>query len=246
MSASKEVQVMHIGPLTDTPSPSSFVIKLMTYLRMAKIDYKEVHTTKSSSEGKMPFIVYNGVEMADSSFIIEFLNKEFNVDLNSRLSDCDKAISLAFQRLSEENLYWTVVYHRWFDGKKNFLAKFPFSGIMRAGFKVVAAVKLRPAFKANLQGHGMGRHSPEQIYRIAEKDITALSTFLGEKPFFMGENPTEVDAAIFGLMSQFAFAPVGTKEETLIKDEFPNITAYCERMRAKYWPDWDQLCAHKK
>ena len=248
MSDSQEasLQLMHVGSIIGVPSPSSFVLKLMTYLRMAKITYKVIETLKTSSKGKIPFIIYKGKEMTDSAFIIEFLNKEFKIDLNSGLSDTEKSVSLAFQRLCEENLYWNMVYHRWFDGKNKFFDKFVMSGVVKAGMKVFAAVKYKPHVKANLNGHGLGRHSPEEIYRIAEKDINALSTFLGEKQFLMGDEPTEVDAAIFGLMAQFAYVPIGIKEEILIKDKFPNIVEYCDRMKAKYWPDWDEHCAQTK
>ena len=50
--------------------------------------------------------MYNGKEYADSSFIIDFLNKERGVDLNSHLTEEQKAISRAFQKMNEENLYW--------------------------------------------------------------------------------------------------------------------------------------------
>ena len=246
MSNAKEVQLFHIGPVTEAPSPSSFVLKLMTYFRMTKIDYKVVETTRSSSKGKIPFIKYNGKEIADSTFIIELLNKEFDVDLNSSLSEIDKAVSIAFQRLCEENLYWSMVYHRWYDCKDKFFGKFVMSSVMKAGMKVAAAIKYKPAIKANLNGHGMGRHNEAEIYRIAEKDITSLSTFLGEKQYLMGDEPTEVDAVVFGLMAQFVYVQVGTKEEDLIREKFPNIITYCNRIKSKYWPDWDEHCAHQK
>jgi len=248
MSDSQEasVRLMHPGSITDAPSPSSFVLKLMTYLRMANINYTPIETLKSSSKGKIPFIMYKGKEITDSAFIIEFVNKEFKVDLNSGLSETEKAVSLAFQRMCEENLYWNMVYHRWFDGKEKFFEKFDVSGALKVGMKIFATLKFVPATKANLKGHGMGRHSADEIYRIGERDITALSTFLGEKQFFMGDEPSEVDAAIFGLMAQYVYVLIGAKEEDLIKEKFSNIIAYCDRMKAKYWPDWDELCSHKK
>ena len=44
--------------------------------------------------------------MDDSEFIIEFLNKEFNVDLNKHLTPEQKGIGRAVQKMVEENLYW--------------------------------------------------------------------------------------------------------------------------------------------
>ena len=59
-----------------------------------------------SSKGKFPWITYNGVEVADSQFCIEYLNKEFSVDLNENLSSLERSTARAFQMLVEENLYW--------------------------------------------------------------------------------------------------------------------------------------------
>ena len=51
-------------------------------------------------------MTYNGVDVADSQFCIDFLNKEFSVDLNKHLSAEQRAVALAFRKLIEEDLYW--------------------------------------------------------------------------------------------------------------------------------------------
>ena len=40
--------------------------------------------------------------------------------------------------------------------------------------------------------HGIGRHSSEEIHKIGCDDIQAISTFLGSKPYMLGEKPTLV------------------------------------------------------
>ena len=240
------IQLYHLMPLYTAPSASPFVVKLMTYLRMAKIDYSVVESRQNSSKGKSPFVLFNGKEIADTTFIINFLNKEMSVDLNSGLSECEKAISLAFQRLNEENLYWVLVHGRWHVKKEVFFTQFPISGFMRTGMRALAYLQIKPAMDANLHGHGMGRHSKEEIYSIAERDICALSTYLGEKQFFMGESPSEIDCTLFGTLVQFAYVKIGLKQETLLQEKYPNLLAYCDRMKEKYWPDWEEQCAKKK
>ena len=44
--------------------------------------------------------------MADSQLIINFLNKEYNVDLNKHLSPKEKATAWAIQKWLEEFTYW--------------------------------------------------------------------------------------------------------------------------------------------
>ena len=240
-----DITVYAYGRVYSTPALSPFVLKLLTYLRMADVKYNHVDTLKTSSKGKIPFITYKGKEVGDSTFIINFLNKELNIDLDSSLSVTDKAVALAFQRLCEENLYWLVVYYRWVVKKDKFFDHFPVSGLKKSGLKVYATISYQPTMKANLNGHGLGRHSKAEVDEIGEKDLSALSNFLGDKQFFMGDTPTSIDCTVFGLLAQFAYVIIGAEQEKLVAEKYSNLKAYCDRMRAKYWPDWDELCVSK-
>ena len=42
--------------------------------------------------------------------------------------------------------------------------------------------------------HGIGRHSSDEIHKIGCDDIRAISTYLGTKPYLMGESPTVVSS----------------------------------------------------
>ena len=68
--------------------------------------FQNEHDFESSSKGKTPFITYNGEDVADSQFCIEYLNKKLGHDFNSHLSKKEKAIARAFLKMTEENLYW--------------------------------------------------------------------------------------------------------------------------------------------
>ena len=62
--------------------------------------------TIAGPRGKIPWIEYNGLVMSDSQLIINYLNKEFNIDLNRHLSPKDKATAWAIQKWMEEFIYW--------------------------------------------------------------------------------------------------------------------------------------------
>ncbi len=49
---------------------------------------------------------YNEEEIADTSFCIEWLNQKYGVDLDSHLTAEEKAVSTAFHKLVEDDLYW--------------------------------------------------------------------------------------------------------------------------------------------
>ena len=59
-----------------------------------------------SPKKKSPWITYNGVDMGDSQLCIEFLMKEFNVDLSSHLSPLEKSQARAYLKLNEESMRW--------------------------------------------------------------------------------------------------------------------------------------------
>ena len=59
-----------------------------------------------SPKKKSPWITYNGVDIGDSQLCIEFLMKEFNVDLSAHLSALEKSQARAYLKLVEESLRW--------------------------------------------------------------------------------------------------------------------------------------------
>ena len=84
------------------PSLCHFVVKLETYLRMAKLPYEPCYSqvAEAGPTNKIPWIEYNGVTMGDSQLIIQYLNKELNNDLNKHLSPKDKAAAWAIQKMA--------------------------------------------------------------------------------------------------------------------------------------------------
>ena len=82
-------------------------LKLQTFLRMAKIPYENDYSSaKLSKKRKMPWIEFNGQEIAGSNFCIRFLEKEFQVDVDSHLSVTERAIGHGILTMLEENTYW--------------------------------------------------------------------------------------------------------------------------------------------
>ncbi|KAL9961704.1 hypothetical protein ACROYT_G030701 [Oculina patagonica] len=98
--------VLHqFAPTELTVNPSPPCIKLETFLRMTEIQYGNDYGLKFSKKGKVPWIEFNGQEIADSNFCIEFLKKEFHVDVDSHLSAAEKAIAHSVRTMLEENTY---------------------------------------------------------------------------------------------------------------------------------------------
>ncbi|KAK6187009.1 hypothetical protein SNE40_006262 [Patella caerulea] len=223
------------GPFA--PSLSPFPLKLETYFRMAKLEYKNSHERKSSKKGKIPFIEFEGQEVNDSSLIIEFINDKYKIDLNSHLTPSERGIARAFQKMAEENLYWCVALHRWVYDNKDWMRDVV--GVPKLFVWIVGR-----KIKSEADGQGIGRHSYDEMIRIEEADIKAMSDFLDDKQFFFGDKPCETDCALFGQLSQLRWQLPGTKAEYFVNEKYTNLRDYCDRMKTTFWPDWDDCITH--
>ncbi|XP_046581782.1 failed axon connections homolog [Haliotis rubra] len=235
----RDTVVLHqIGRGPYAPSLTPFAVKLETYLRMARIPYQNVHGLKVSSKGKVPWIEYNGKAVADSTLCIDFLNEKLEVDLHQHLSPRDKGAAMAMQVMTEEHLYWFLALFRYqYDNDKTFIKQ-----TSKIGWIVVPIIKYMVAKATWYQG--LGRHTEEEVTQMFKKELQALSDFMGERKFLMGDEPCESDCAVFGQLSQLYWHFLGTGHENLIRDKYPNLAAYCNRMKETFWPDWDQCITH--
>ncbi|GAB1608545.1 failed axon connections homolog [Argonauta hians] len=226
--------ILHLIPrIKEAPNISPFAIKLETYLRMAKLPYQVEYTAKLSPKNKSPWITYNGEVVSDSQFIIEYLNKKFNIDLNSNLTAEQQGIARAMQKMVEENLFWALALIRFVycysDPSLQKLIPVP---------KIVIWNVKRIILKQSYC-QGLGRHSQSEVEKIAMEDLKALSHFIGEKKFLMGEEPCETDCAIFGIIAVTRQMPESSICTKMIEDGiYPNLTKYFDRLKDLYWPDW--------
>ncbi|KXJ12860.1 Failed axon connections-like [Exaiptasia diaphana] len=239
------VLILHVFPrFGSVVNVSAPCMKLETYLRMAKIPYECDHSFKTSSKGKLPWIEYNGQEIADSNFCIEFLNREFGVDVDDHLSDEQKGIARAVLVMLEENTYWTLVHYRWCSEHANEIRDLAFANLPLP-IRIPVFWSYKRTLKSELYGHGIGRHTPEEIYGIAEKDLKAVSSILGEKRFLFGDKPCLADAALFSLVSNFIFTAPNSTQGKLILTQLKNLDDHTEQMKELFYPDWDDVVVGK-
>ena len=230
------ITLYQFQPVFGLPNASPFCMKVENYLRMAHLPYEIAPRANhfKAPKGKLPYIRDNGKIIADSSFIIEYLKATYGDPLDAKLNSLEVAQVLALRRMMEENLYWVLAYWRWVEpqGWKVTKAEFfkPVPALLRGPISALA----RRGVTRQLWGHGMGRHSAEEVYHIGNTDITALADFLRDKPFFMGENPTSLDATAYAFLANITLVPMDSalKQYAL---KYPQLEAYCKRMKARYY-----------
>jgi hypothetical protein len=214
---------------------SPFCMRLEVFCKLANIEYEftplmNSKEMKLAPKGKFPYITTkDGKKIGDSSFIIEYLTKEYNITLDNHLSDKEKAVSHAFTKLCTEELYWVILYLRWFDPKGWNITKEAYFGAAPKLLRNFIAEKIKKDLYKQFYGHGMGRHSHDEIYHLGVIGVTAIREYLGDNNFFMGDKPTTIDSCIYSFIANF-MEPIDNPVKSFILEN-KNLIDYCERMR---------------
>lgn len=241
--------ILHqLPPVKDIVSRSPQCLALETFVKMAGIPYvneyeEKAHDVTKENKGKIPYVVYKKKKVEGLKSCINFLKKEFDVETDKHLTPRDEAVTHAFRTMIEESTNWSLVYYRWVDNygeSKKMFSKLP------PVLNVVSPKMFQNKCKKSIESHVIGRHNREELYNIAEQDLTALSAFLADKEYFMGELPSSFDAVVFGLLANFDYGAVGSPQQTLIRDKLPNLHEFSERMKLNYWLDWSDICGADK
>lgn len=231
------IRLHQFAPAFGLPNASPFCMKLETYLRMVGLPYELVNSgdVLRAPKGKLPFIDDGGTRVADTSFIIEYLKGRYGDTLDARLTPAQRAEATAFQRLLEEDLYWTVVQTRWVEDAGWQKTREAFFGALPMPLRWILPPLARRGLRSEMRGHGMGRHSAAEIHAIGCRDVTAVADFLADKPFMLGNEPTSLDASAYAFLANLMWAPVDSPIQRHARAR-PTLEAFCQRMKARYFP----------
>lgn len=235
--------ILHTAPsFEELPSISPPCLELETWFRMVKLPYRKVIVTAESfaiaPKGKIPFIEYQGKLIGDVFLIMEMFKQTEGIDLDAGLTSVERSISLAFRRMIKENTYWGAAETR-FGIKENWQqyremvarALFPDAPL---DVSEPVAEEFCKTMHAQMHAHGIGRHSHEEIAQIVCADFHALSDFLADKPFFMGDEPTTLDATAYGYIGNFLQPRFATPiVDNLIQRS--NLCNHYERMAEQFF-----------
>ncbi|MGI9132332.1 MAG: glutathione S-transferase family protein [Rhodoferax sp.] len=232
------ITLYQFEPALGLPNASPFCMKLETYLRMAELPYVTppvaLRELGKAPKGKMPYITDGDATLADSTLIIDYLKSRYGDPLDGWLDAAQRTVALAFQRLLEENLYWAVVYTRWIEPTGWQLTRDAFFGKLPLPLRWIVPPLARRGMRQQLHGHGMGRHSAAEIHGIGQRDITALATFLGDQPYFLGPRPSSLDAIAYAFLANLLWVPLASPLQRHAQ-RYPQLQVYCERMRSRYY-----------
>jgi glutathione S-transferase len=226
------IQLVTLPPAFGLRNVSPFCLKIEMQLTALGLEFDStaIQDPRKAPKGKLPYLVVDGVIVADSELINEFLDTHTNGQVYAGLTESQKAHGFALARLTEDHLYWLMVASRWLDDQwwpnivKGFFGYLP--GVVRPLATRIARRSVRKTYDL----HGLGRHSLEEQRSFAERDLRALSASVPENDFLFGTAPGVFDFTITGLMAGI-YDQQPESWITPIARGFPRLQAYTERVQ---------------
>lgn len=220
------------GPGFGTREAGPFCLKLMTYLALADVPHNTIVLTdpRKAPKQKMPYIADDGLEMGDSGLIISHLKAKLGDPLGKGLTAEQKALGHALSIMFGESYYWSaIVQPRWLTKEtqplmvkqwfmdipapiRGFVTKMVFKGMQKAA-----------------NGHGIGRHTVDEINALGMADLKAFEAALGDKAYVLGKTPREADCSCFAFLYASLAKPFDTPMSRHIESS-PKLMAYIARM----------------
>jgi glutathione S-transferase len=234
------VTLYKYGPAWGQPDMSPFCVKVELYLRMIGVPYRGVvMDVRKGPKGKLPFLDDHGTVVCDSRDIVAHFEQKISRPLDADLTPEQRAISVAFRALVEEEAYFYGFYLRYQDdqGWQVYLPLLKQYGAAVGVPRWIAGPVFRSIRKraiATSLGQGTGRHTREQVDERLCQVVEAVSIQLGAGPYLLGTRPHVIDATCFAFVSSLLNTPIPCRARTLAH-ELPNLGAYSERIRAQYF-----------
>jgi len=199
------IRLYQFGRAWGLPDPSPFCMKVVTYLQLAGIDFESIagmNNLRRAPKGKLPYIEDAGQLIADSGFIIPYLQQKYGNPLSEPADARQRGALRAITRMLDEDLYFAIVYARWIDEhnwKTHTLPKF--FGKMPLPVRAVVPALIRRNLKKSLHRQGIARHAPAEIMEIGQRNLEAVRDYLGNNPFIAGEEVSVADATVYSFVA---------------------------------------------
>ncbi len=225
------------------PSVSPFCVKLLTWLRMARIEHEvAVGDLRKAPRGKVPWVDLDGEIFSDSELIIEALRERFPVRLDHGLEADQVARGHLIRRTLEEHTYFALVWDRWMDEERWREHLEPeVRKLVPPLLAWLLPGVIRGTVRKQLHQQGMGRHDRATIMAKALADLDAVEVLLGTSTWIAGPQPSSFDAVAYGVLGSIAFGPCSPELKARVNQS--RLGLYCQRMRDEVWSGEDQPTA---
>ncbi|HEX7668644.1 MAG TPA: glutathione S-transferase family protein [Polyangiaceae bacterium] len=235
---SPPLRLFTFDPAWGLPTCGPFGLKLEACLRLLGVPYEQVNESdnRKGPKRKSPWIEDGGARIGDTELILEHLKRTRGLDVDRALSPSERANGQILSRMLEEHYhqvfeYELLVLDEGFVHLRRLLeAKIP------APMLALGVPFMRRGFKKHLFERGIARHTAEQVTEMGRADLDALSTWLGDREWFVAESPAKADASAFGLLAVSIRSPLTTPVCTYARSK-ANLVRFVDRGLARFFPE---------
>jgi glutathione S-transferase len=217
-----------INPFT-TKVELALALKGLDYEREVSNDPDDVKRWSPVTR-ELPVIQIDNQRIADSAVILNTLEELFP---EPSLLARDPKTANAQTRLAEwSDSSFLFYWNRWRE------ARFPQPGDEKPAEDVTLLGKVRDGIKRAFTAHGDGLtrselREAEVVNGIAAR-LSDLSAFLGQRPFFYGDEPSLADVSVYGMLRILYDGPMTGVQEQIL--ERPELVDYMARMEKQTAP----------
>ncbi len=205
---------------------NGYGLKVCAFLRLAGLQFTHEHIFDASAapRGQLPYLVDGGETVGDSETIIAHLIGKYRLTIDDALGAPERTLSLLIARMLDD-LYWVMSYSRWKDERY-----WPaFRDALMREHPTLTLEGLQKAREFNFQRYhfqGIGRYAPEAAYARGLADLKALAELIPAASYVHGEQPTSVDAGIYGFTANIYFYAIDTPLKQFVLAQ-QNLVRHC-------------------
>lgn len=232
------IDLYQFTPAFGLANPSPHCMKVEAFLRLSNIPFQiiDINNPTKGPKSKLPFIRDNGLLIGDSELIMDYLESKHNFSVDGHLGRLSKANQHAFCRMLDNHLYWALLYSRWIDETNWPAYKQQMFGAIPPPISHFLATKARRSKHKQLCAQGLGRHSRDEVYDLACKDIQELALLLEGKKWFGGDFVSKLDLTAIAYLSNLLIPELPSPMADCIK-EHSCLLEYINRCYPILFPD---------
>jgi glutathione S-transferase len=205
---------------------NGYGLKVFAFLRLNGVPFRHEHVFDASAapRGQLPYIADNDETIGDSDTIIAHLTAKYHLTMDAALTARQRDTSHLITRMLDD-LYWVMSYSRWKD--ERFWPAFR-DALLRQHPSLTEPA-LRKAQEFNFQRYhfqGIGRYTPEAAYSRGLADLRVLADLIPARGYIHGENPTGIDAGIYGFIANIYFYDIDTPLKHFVMSH-ENVVHHC-------------------
>jgi glutathione S-transferase len=211
---------------------TGYGLKVYAFLKLAGVPFRHEHIFDASKapRGQLPYIVDGDDTVGDSETILQYVTKKYALTIDAALTPAQHTQNLLVTRMLDD-LYWVMSYSRWKDERYWHAFR---DALLREHPTVTedGLVKAKAFNEQRYYYQGIGRFDPDAAMARGLADLSAIAALIpADKGFVHGDEPTAVDAGIYGFIANIYFYDIDTPLKKFVVAH-DNIVRHCRAIHA--------------